>query len=814
MSSPRSLANYGTRQKKKNTPSAQTHRRGLFPIHCHGFKSPQKQSPRQYSHVNAEENHGGRREASPGCSYCCSDDRGSDQCRTWAQAAPALTVLSTPPNHGRRRCRGRCAVVAVVLLGAALLAVSLALLLPSRVVTRSTNAGVCITTGCVDHADTLGLHRNGSVVGPCDDFGKFVCSRWIEKDLNIVPSVTIYRMGKWLFNLAHSRWYEDSGNRFAARVTRFADACMHRESRTGNHSDGGIKQLFEFMTEELFPWLLPDANSTGDGDGLRDDGDYAFTLATIVNMSVVWYVPLWFTVDLVTPSPGDGAPSAQRSVSVSSTSVAYIAQRMHREVEAHKLYKMYVTLLLDVVFLGKELAPAFRAFLKVMSAEVQRNVFANLSLGFIANHVEPRFVKIRHLPVLVPKLDARDWVDALQSAFGANPPLTEEDTLFVTDARLLHAVNVLFASYTARELTFHTAWWFAQFMAAVSSDGIHAFILGNKVGSEVYPVLCGVHIAMAYNVLLSRIHYGTGTASADPRPPVTRLLSYVHETAVGKIRTWTSAFGYQAINAVTSRLGNATTVVWPECKQNESGDAWWGEALYGPDYDNATRGFFGHWREIRRRLQGSLNTDAYQSSLRVFRLQSSYLATYDVVSNAISVGVQAVTEPFYVADGTSAINYGGLGFLYALQVARTINALTLLLDGDHTPSARVPPTNATDASGAPGQVLWKLGGCASSNASARVTSLYPALPALEIAHDAYKRFRDVTQDVPLRGLEEYSAEQVFFLTACHVTCWTASTGHRMSPECTDAMSNFAPFAEAFGCPAGSPMNPREKCRFF
>ncbi|KAH7971102.1 hypothetical protein HPB49_018708 [Dermacentor silvarum] len=731
-----------------------------------------------------------------------------------AQATSSPTALPPSPNRGRRRCRDKCAGVAVVLLGVAVLAVSLALLLSSRTATHSADASVCVTTGCVDHAEILGLHRKGSGVGPCEDFGKFVCSHWTEKRIKVVPSVTIYRTAKWLFYLARSRWYEDTGNRVAARVTRFIDACMHRESKTGTHTDGSIKQLFDFMTEELFPWLLPDANNNGDGDRLRDDGDYAFTLATIVNMSVVWYVPLWFTVDLVIPLPEDGAPPAHRSVSISSTSNAYFAQRKHEEVEDYKLYDMYVTILLDHVFPGEKFAPAFRTFLINRSAEVQRNVFRNLSARYVASHVEPRFVEMRHLPALVPKLDARDWVDALQSAFGTNPPFTEEDTLFTTDAGLLHAVNVLFASYTARELTFHTAWWFAQIMAAVSSDRIHAFIRGNKVGDDVYAVFCGSHTANAYSVLLSGVDHGTGTASANPRSPVRQLLSNVHETAVGKVRTWTSALGSQAIDAVSSRLGSATTVVWPEGKENKSGSAWWGEALYGPDYDNATRGFFGHWREIRRRLQGSLNTDAYQSSLRVFRLQSSYLATYDVVSNAISVGVQAVTEPFYVADGTSAINYGGLGFLYALQVARTINTLTLLLDGHHTPSARVPPTNATDASGAPGQVLWKLGRCTSSNASAHVTSLYPALPALEIAHDAYKRFRDVTQDVPLWGLEAYTAEQVFFLTACHVTCWADSSDHRMSPECTDAMSNFAPFAEAFGCPVGSPMNPHEKCRFF
>ncbi|XP_054920132.2 neprilysin-like [Dermacentor andersoni] len=628
-------------------------------------------------------------------------------------------------------------------------------------------------------------------------------------------------MGVWLYNLARTRWYEDSGNSVAARVTRLVDACMHRESQTGNHNDDGVEQFYHFMTEKLFPWLLPDANGSVDGSRIRNDGDriggdgdYAFTLATILNMSVMWYVPLWFTVDLVTPSPGHGASPAHRSVSVSSSNMPYIGQLMHGEIETYKLYDAYVSLMLDVVFRGWEFSPDFRSFLHKRSAEVQRDVLGNLSSSFVASRVEPRFLQMRHLPALVPKLDARDWVDAMQSAFGANPPLTEEDTLFVTDSGLLDAVNILFASYTARELTFHTAWWFAQIMSVVSSETLHTFVMGSKLGDEAYPLVCGAHTAMAYNVLLAGVDHGTGTDSANTRSPVTRLLSNVHHTAVRKVRTWTSALDSQAIGAVSSRLGSTTTVVWPEGKQNESEDAWWGEALYGSDYNNATPGFFGHWTEIRQRLRASLNTDAYQSGLRVFRFQSSNVATYDAVSNAISVGVQALTGPFYAADGTNAMNYGGLGFLYALQVARTINTLTLLLDGDRTPSAWVPPTNATDASGAPGQPLRKLGRCPSSDASAHVTSLYPVLPALEIAHDAYKRFRNVAQDVPLRGLEAYSAEQVFFLTACHVTCWTNSSGHRMSPECTDAMRNFAPFADAFGCPAGSPMNPHERCRFF
>ncbi|KAH6941224.1 hypothetical protein HPB50_015114 [Hyalomma asiaticum] len=709
--------------------------------------------------------------------------------------------------------------ILVVLLGIAVFAAALVLLLlPSRTTTRTAEADVCVTTGCVEHADTLGLHRNVSnKATPCDDFGKFVCSRWNDKTFQEMPSVAIVRMGKWLLNLAQTRWYQETGNPLAPRVTRLADACMRLESASGSHTDV-VEQLFHFITKELFPWLLPNASA---GDRLPGEDDYAFALATIVNLSVVWNVPLWFTVDLVQPSSlADDATAAiavQRSISVSPTNVAYMAMRMHGEIETYKLYNVYVTLLLTDVFQKVQLAPTFHSFLDERSAKVQRDVFGNLSSLFLASHAEPRFLQIRHLPTLVPKLRARDWVDALQSAFAVNPPLGEDDTLFATDAALLRSVNDIFRSHTARDITFHTAWWFAQLMSTVSSDTMYAFIIGNKVGEEVYPVVCGSHIAMAYDVLLSGIDHGTETGLAYERAPVMQLLSDVHEAALTKVRSWTDTLDSEAIDAISSRLGNARPVLWPEeRRKGKGGDDWWGESLYGPDYDNATRGFFNHWRELRLRLRDSLNTDPYQLALRVFRIQSAHLGTYDAVSNAVSVGVQAVAPPFYVDDGTSAINYGGLGFLYAAQLARTINTLTSLLNGNTTPSAWVPSANATNPSGTTGHVLWNLARCASSDTSGRqnTSSLYPLLPALEIAHDAYKRFRNATHDLPLRGLEAYTAEQVFFLTACHVTCQERHWAWRVSPECSDAVKNFAPFAEAFDCPAGAPMNPRERCRFF
>ncbi|KAK8784620.1 hypothetical protein V5799_009014, partial [Amblyomma americanum] len=154
-------------------------------------------------------------------------------------------------------------------------------------------------------------------------------------------------------------------------------------------------------------------------------------------------------------------------------------------------------------------------------------------------------------------------------------------------------------------------------------------------------------------------------------------------------------------------------------------------------------------------------------------------------------------------------------------LARTINALTVLLSDDMTQTPWNPASSAIDPGkgsthniGSPGRALWELGGCSANVTSgSNVTALFPLLPALKIAHAAYLHFRSEDWDLRVRGLEEYSAAQVFFLTACHVTCWERNDHLRVSPECTEAMRNFEPFAKAVSCTAGSPLNPKQKCVF-
>ncbi|KAL3186494.1 hypothetical protein MRX96_027532 [Rhipicephalus microplus] len=618
------------------------------------------------------------------------------------------------------------------------------------------------TSGCVDHAEILGLHRNVATVGPCEDFGEFVCSHWREKNVKVVPSVMIFRMGKWLLSLARTRWYEETGHPVAKRVTRLADACMRLETEP-HIDDVGVAQLFHFITQELFPWILPEANA---GNALLDD--YAFALATIVNMSVVWNMPLWFTVDLVRlGTEGDALP-ANWSVSVSSASVVYMSMRLQRTIEEYNLYNTYVILLLANVFQGEQLAASFHSFLE------------SKERPDAAGRVRQPVVTLPRQPT--PSLGSCGCATC-QRWCPSSAPATGSTRCSPPSGWTLRLAKTTWCSRP----TPHSC--------PVSSGTIHTFIVGNKVGEEFYPVICGSQIAMAYNALLSGVDHGT----AFQRAPVMRLLSDVHNTAVAKVPLLDRRARCPGPSTLSPRAWAAPA---PSCGQKRNETA----ALIGggrpctvPTTTTRRVDSSATGAKYDADCRESLNTEPYQLSLRVFRIQSPYLATYDLVSNT-NFRRRANCRPAVLRSRRWRAPSTPLrccltarrplqpGFLRPTTPAELRDRLCGSLHGVLLPRTLPAPQ--------------------------RTSSLYPLLPALEIAYDAYKRFRNAEQDLPLRGLEDYSAEQVFFLTACHATCWENSSKHRVSPECSDAVRNFAPFAEAFKCPAGSPMNPRERCRLF
>ncbi|XP_072143042.1 endothelin-converting enzyme 1-like [Dermacentor andersoni] len=97
----------------------------------------------------------------------------------------------------------------------------------------------------------------------------------------------------------------------------------------------------------------------------------------------------------------------------------------------------------------------------------------------------------------------------------------------------------------------------------------------------------------------------------------------------------------------------------------------------------------------------------------------------------------------------------------------------------------------------------------------KIASVFPEIPAVEVAYAAYRHsLIDGGDEVP-RGIPGgLSGDQVFFMTLCYMTCTLPGAVGPQTVDCNKAVRSSESFARAFRCPLGSPMNPRRRCTFF
>ncbi|KAK8756909.1 hypothetical protein V5799_000388 [Amblyomma americanum] len=150
---------------------------------------------------------------------------------------------------------------------------------------------VCTTRACLDHAQALGLKRDKSPEA-CEDFGQFVCSGWLHADTRPSVSAPLFRLAYWL--LGRAQLHEDPRQPLTKRVRMMMDACLRVGGSTADINDS--KSLVEFMSKELFPWLLDPTDAR-----LGDTDDNSVPLRALLNLSVLWATPLWFYVDFIEP---------------------------------------------------------------------------------------------------------------------------------------------------------------------------------------------------------------------------------------------------------------------------------------------------------------------------------------------------------------------------------------------------------------------------------------------------------------------------------------------------------------------------------
>ncbi|KAL1414391.1 hypothetical protein MTO96_007534 [Rhipicephalus appendiculatus] len=276
--------------------------------------------------------------------------------------------------------------------------------------------------------------------------------------------------------------------------------------------------------------------------------------------------------------------------------------------------------------------------------------------------------------------------------------------------------------------------------------------------------------------------------STEARLAIRDRLDNIRTVVVEKLHAY-SKLNAEMRRALSAVVESMSTVIWPEDDFGRSGGF---EQYFGKPYNGSNGGFFAEWEWSRLQM---LNRDSatavrvgdYVAASEVFALVGRALTSYNPVLNVISISVAALRPPFYYGEATSAMFYGGLGFIYAEGIFRAVDMMSHLLNGGTVMAPSESPVT---------WAFWNASWCSDVQEAERT---FPFLPALDVAYTAYLRFKDEASDLPLKGLREYSPTQVFFATFCHGTCWTDSSKRKFSKVCTDVTKNFGPFKESFSC---------------
>ncbi|KAH9381129.1 hypothetical protein HPB48_005543 [Haemaphysalis longicornis] len=640
-----------------------------------------------------------------------------------------------------------------------------------RLIYPAESEPLCKNPDCIAYAEVMKPKDESR--DPCDDFANFVCHSAYAKPEFVTGFTTSVLLGG-LYKLAR----ELSG----AEEQMFSwPGTMIRKCRdlgSGNEGDLG-KAFADFVHDKIFGWPTQDE---------PDEANYSRPLIALLELEVNWGLPLWFHLDLLPRDQMRG-----HIIRMSPSAFGNLWYTLHQVLTVYPdVYPIYVDATVSGITKNRPPSKSFHTFIR-RSEKIQSDIFGNLSATTGEPLVKPLFTQLRTLPSYLSRLTVGDWVNALRSVYDSNPPITADDVLYVTNDRVLNVMETLFSNYTAQELLYHTIWWASQSIALVKTSILRVAGITSSLEKGVKRVTCAVHARSVYHLLFNAI--SQSYFNANEQRKVIVYLDNIRRTAIDKLNG-TVTLENDTKAALTSALTNTTTSLWLPKIFNGSHRL---EDYYGPV--NSSWDFFGTWLERRRYAQRfKTNMTVSGAVATLYRYDITSLTSHDAILNTISIAFEALGAPAYYKNGTSAMVYGSLGSIYAMELPRLVSSLMVLRSNENrtVPSASYPAPMA----------FWNTSSCE------RPGLLFPELPALSLAHTAYERFRVNDYDLRLKNLEQYSPQQLFFMSFCRTRCDSSPITGEETARCNEAMKNFEPFAKAFSCPKGSKMNPLTKCQFF
>ncbi|XP_075739963.1 endothelin-converting enzyme 1-like [Rhipicephalus microplus] len=683
------------------------------------------------------------------------------------------------------------AILTVSVTAVIVMAVVIVVLMPQRKETVPTEP-YCETEDCFQHSYRLLAKLNHSL-DPCEDFSAYVCSAWSPPQGYLEHSNSAMDDVRKLWFPAFSDMLSLGSKtiRVGLKPLAMYSSCMADHSVYGSN----VKIFWEMLKECRLTW--PE-----EPESLNNSA-----LGVLMTLAFKWQFPLFFHVRALRLK---SAPNWRFNMNPGS--LIHLMYQHHVTVKNSGGYEKYWATFYYILS-GRYNESAVNKTIIAKTKAIEGDVFKRLLAAMRSPVINPVLMPISETGLFTTSLSSEQWLRAFKET-KLGPEVELKDEVFFGDAGFFLELAVVMNSYQDAELLSLIAWSFVQLM----SPAVDYRLLENRYeqGITIYrPYFCERLVETTYQFLVVALH-SASRFSPQERAFVINGFDNLVSAAVDMLNA-SEWLDVESRKLASAKLSSVRLQLWPPEKYIDSFIL---ENMYAafPSFEDS---FAGYWAKSMHSA-----AEAYQprSNMDLQSYMLNYALPYflyDASSNTVKVSVGAVTAPLYYLSGTKAMFYGGLGFSIALQLVSSLDSQGLRWHPDGTfggsflsnTSARAFEMRDTCRSAAQN----------GSNGSAQNTltalgrrkSVFPEIPALELAYIAYQRAVSDGSDSSPQGIPgAFSGDKVFFMTLCYMMCTLPDAVGPYTADCNKAMRNFEAFARAFHCPVGSQMNPRQKCAFF
>ncbi|KAK8765939.1 hypothetical protein V5799_007287 [Amblyomma americanum] len=415
------------------------------------------------------------------------------------------------------------------------------------------------------------------------------------------------------------------------------------------------------------------------------------------------------------------------------------------------------------------------------------------------------------LDAFVPSAKEGFWIEILNKHFKGDINWTSDQFFVLQDVRILETVSRLLTAHGPEELHVGLSWIFIQSHLWAVLGMPKLMFPENTEKMKKYG--CLEYVDSYFGLLSVREHI----ARRYREPDVKDFLESINRTIIAMLDSLALASNDVGAEVAIRKIAAMKINVLPAAEFFSDQEL---EKLYR-SFPRLTNTIFVANLISLSRLHRRLLFDKNYPNVYGRRMVSNYgQSIYVYPRNYLEIPLLTLEPPMYYTRAAFAINYAGLGATTARDMIRAFDSRGVAVgeagSSDQWWGASLSASYKRwlECSGSvlPGDVNR-------SEAADTSERLIMSVPALEVAFGAYRSAasRDTVElgSVMLGDLVDYTPDQIFFITYCHMLCALGNgTFDGDEDECTYAAKNFEPFAEAFACPVDSPMNPPRKCPFF